>query len=63
MMETLAALLGGQVEVPEMQWEAELRAAVAVSRDQLRFVLALFASVLVGVGMRFLSDRRGEREG
>ncbi len=42
--------------IPDMAWEKQLQDALALSKDQQRFMLALFASVLVGAGIRLLRN-------
>ncbi len=42
--------------IPVMQWEKQLQGVLDLSIDQQRFMLSLFTSVLVGLGMRGLRN-------
>jgi len=39
-----------------MEWEQVLQAALGLSKDQMRFMLALFSSLLVGAGIRMFKS-------
>ncbi len=47
--------------IAPMAWEHALRAPLGISVDQLRFVLALFASLPIGAGVRVIKSPTGER--
>jgi hypothetical protein len=42
--------------VPHMAWEVALEDTLSLSKDQMRFMLALFASVPVGAGIRLFKS-------
>lgn len=42
--------------IPHMAWEAQLAAAGGISYDQARFIVALFASVVLAGGIRLIRN-------